>query len=78
MPWFTCRVDKAGPIEDGRVLVLLTARDVQFTRWFVATDAIKREILSTALTAMSMGFLVDAGLSSDVENSVIERLYITR
>jgi hypothetical protein len=78
MPWFTCRVDKAGPIEDGRVLVQLTARDVQFTRWFVATDAIKREILSTALTAMSMGFLVDAGLSSDVENSVIERLYITR
>ncbi len=78
MPWFTCRVDKTGPIEDGRVLVLLAAQDGQFTRWFIATDAIKREILSTALTAMSTGLLVDAGLSSADENSIIERLYMTR
>jgi len=78
MPWFTCRVDKTGPIEDGRILVLLTDQGGQFTRWFVATDAIKREVLSTALTAMSTGQLVDAGLSSPDENSIIERLYITR
>jgi hypothetical protein len=78
MPWFKCRVDKTGPIEDGRVMVLLTPQDGQFTRWFVATDAIRREILSTALTAMSTGLLVEAGLSSPDENSVIERLYITR
>lgn len=70
MPWHSCEVVRTGPAEDGVVYVML--RDVGGAfpaRWFKAEDRIKREMLATALAAMSTGYRVEALLTSVVEYS---------
>jgi hypothetical protein len=76
--WYRCVVARTGPAEDGKVYIALTDRESRFSnRWFEALDVIKREMLATALTAISANLPVDAALESDVEYSRCTRMYIT-
>lgn len=74
----TCRVERVGPSEDGNINVWLTDQGGKFSHWFVAMAAMKREILSTALTAISTGLPVDAAVSSTDEYSQLNRIYVRR
>ncbi len=76
--WFTCRVSRVGPADDGKVYVWLAEVGGKFDHWFYALDSIKREILSTALTALSVGLLVDVALESTDQYSQIGRFYAKR
>lgn len=81
MPWYVCKVDSVGPQEDGQVNIKLDAETADAwagTRWFVATDAVRKEMLAVALTALPLRLPVQARLSSTAEYTRIERLYIRR
>ncbi len=79
MPWYHCEVTRTGPAEDGVVYVMLRDTGGAFSdRWFKAVDRMKREMLATALAAMSTGRRVDAAVTSDVQYSELQRLYIVR
>jgi hypothetical protein len=55
----------------------LKAIDGSFERWFQAFPAMQKEMLATALCAMSTGMRVEAALPDSLqEYSVIERLYV--
>jgi hypothetical protein len=76
--WFRCRVVSAGPADDGVIYIQLTEVNGAWTeRWFGALEEYKREMLATALTAMSTGYTAQTELSSTDEYSVINRLYVT-
>ena len=52
--WFTCEVTAAGNSSDGTLWVQLTDVSGAFTtKWFIGTSAIEKEMLATALTAMT-------------------------
>jgi hypothetical protein len=82
MAWrFNCEVTWAGPAENGGINIALKAIDdsgaVEFERWFKAFPSMQKEMLATALCAMSTGKRVAAALPDSLqEDSVIERLYI--
>ena len=76
--WFTCTVSAAGPTEDGSIWMKLKEVGGQFERWYFAVSIVKKEMLATALTAITMGVPVLAALSTTDEWGPIERLYITR
>jgi hypothetical protein len=79
MAWKTCEVQQAGPIENGTIQIALKATDGSFGsgRWFVAFPGMQKEMLATALCAISTGMPVDAALPDNLqEGSQIERLYI--
>lgn len=77
MPWYNCRVARAGPAENGVIYVSLQDRGGAFpARWFEALATMKGEMLSTALAALTTGFSVDIALDSTVEYSVIQRMYL--
>ena len=75
--WFICNVVGAGPDENGNVVVRLTDASGAFQdRWFDAVAISKREMLATALAAMTSGFKVNALLVSTDQYSPLNRLYI--
>lgn len=79
MPWYTCKVHRAGPTEGGHIPILLqdTADPPAFpARWFTAVPEVKREMLSVALTAMSTGLKVDAEIPDITEFKNVNRLYL--
>jgi hypothetical protein len=76
MPWVDCKVTRAGPAENGTVYIALRAEDNSFHEWFVAVPAMEREMLATALTAISTGKLVSSSLSATTAYSTINRLYV--
>ena len=79
MATFICRVSGAGSTEDGSVLIKLTntGNDPQFSGWFIAAAVPRREMLATALTAISTGYKVEAHLSDTVvDTSEVHRLYL--
>lgn len=76
--WFSCRVERTGPAENGTIYVWLNDQGGKFNHWFVAADVVKREILSVALTAMSTGLLVDAAVESTKEYGILNRIYLKR
>lgn len=79
MPWFNCQVTQTGPAEDGSVYVGLWDDKGSFKdRWFKATDKIEKEILATALTAMSTGFKVAALVEAPAQYSELKRLYLVK
>ena len=79
MPWHRCDVRRTGAAENCVVYVMLRDTGGAFLgRWFKAVDQMKREILATALAAMSTGRPVDALVPSTVEYSDLNRLYIVR
>jgi hypothetical protein len=75
-----CQVSQTGPSENGEVYVNLTEKGGAFqNRWFIATPSKRREILATALAAITTGFNVNVGLDSPAaDSSQIHDMYITR
>lgn len=57
--WFNCQVVMAGPAEDENIYIRLRERQGTFERWYSAVPRIRREMLATALTAISLGLSVD-------------------
>jgi hypothetical protein len=76
--WFDCAVNYAGPAETGVVYIHLRERNGQFDRWYQAFDIVKREMLATALTAMSTGLRVTAFVDTTDEYGTLNRLYVVR
>jgi hypothetical protein len=76
MPWVECNVTRAGPAENGTVYIALRAKNNSFHNWFVAVPAMEREMLATALTAISTGNDVTTSLSATAPYSTINRLYV--
>jgi hypothetical protein len=80
MPWHTCDVVRTGPAEDGTIFIRLRDVGGAFpSRWFPAAGPTKREMLATALTAITTGLHVNAFLTSTTEyQGVVNRLYLSR
>jgi hypothetical protein len=78
MAFYSCHVLRAGPADDGEIYIWLRDQGGAFNHWFKAHDTLRKEMLMTALTAISTGFFVDAALSSPTEYGTIDRLYIRR
>lgn len=76
MPWVECNVTRAGPAENGTVYIALRAKDNSFHNWFVAVPAMQREMLATALTAISGNRDVSTHLGATSPYSTINRLYV--
>ena len=78
--WFVCEVIRVGPAEDGNIYIALNEVGGQFGgwRWYSAVSQESREMLATALTALTTGLHVTAALSTTDWYGSIERLYIAR
>jgi hypothetical protein len=86
--WFLCKVVSTGSDESGNVLVKLTTVEpgvsgVTFDPiWLNAVDISKKEMLSTALSAIATGLNVDAMIrlpgpdGKPIQGSTLYRLYI--
>ena len=75
--WYNCDVVRAGPGGDDTIAIMLRDKAGAFpSRWFVALPAQRKEMLATALTAITTGFSVRASLNAIDENTVINRLYV--
>jgi len=79
MAWATCDVNWCGPIEDGRIYLLLREIGGSFERWFQANPTVQKEMLATALMSMSSGMRCDAALPDGFgEWGMCDRLYVRR
>jgi hypothetical protein len=80
MPWHTCDVVRVGPAEDGTIFIRLRDVGGAFpSRWFPAVTSMRREMLTTALTAITTRLHVNADLTSTTEyQGVVNRLYVSR
>jgi hypothetical protein len=79
--WVTSAVTKAGPaVENSNINVQLRALEGQFAgpRWYVAAAPVKKEMLATALTAITTGLHVNAFLEGLTEYETLLRLYVSR
>jgi hypothetical protein len=75
--WYNCDVIRAGPGGDNKIYVMLRDKAGAFPeRWFVALPAQQKEMLATALTAMTTSLSVRASLDAIDENTQINRLYV--
>jgi len=75
--WFNFAVNMTGPAEDGNIYIHLRELDHSaFDRWYSAVPGMKREMLATALTAITTGKSCSALLTSTDEYGVINRLYV--
>lgn len=74
--WFDCVVNYAGPAEDGVIYIHLRDRAGAFDSWYKATDVCKKEMLATALTAITSGLPVSAALTTQDQYGVCQRLYV--
>ena len=75
--WYDCDVIRAGPGGDGSIYIMLRDKAAAFdSTWFVALPAQQKEMLATALTAVTTGLSVRASLDAITENTQINRLYI--
>ena len=76
VPWVECNVTRAGPAENGTIYIALRAKDNSFHNWFVAEPSMEREMLATALTAISAGKDVTSNVSATSPYSTVNRLYV--
>ena len=75
--WFTCQVGSAGPAENGNIYILLKDVAGAFPfQWYYAVSNERKEMLATALAAITSGFKVSAYLVSKDAYSQISRLYV--
>ena len=78
MPWVRCTVERAGPAENGVIYIALRATDNSFNNWYQAVTSMKKEMLATALTAITTDKEVDAFITNTAAYSIINRLYVIR
>ena len=77
MPWLNnATVTMAGPAENGTVYAAIIPADNSFHRWFILEPTMEKEMLATALTAVSTGKKVLTNLSSTDAYSTVNRLYV--
>jgi hypothetical protein len=87
LPWYDCTVNRVGPAADGTetanpvIFINLSDRAGAFQNyWFYAANVAKKEMLATALTALSTGSPVNAALDTPNANNnpytQCSRLYV--
>jgi hypothetical protein len=79
--WVISEVVKAGAAEDGNMYVRLASPlggEFPGSRWFPAAPGVRKEILATALTAITTRLRVNAYLEALDEYSTLNRLYVSR
>ena len=79
--WYTCTVNMAGAGWGKHCYIKLsdTADSPAFKNtWFIARDSQKKEMLATALTAMTNNMNVVVYISSPTPYSIIHAMYVTR
>lgn len=77
MPWFTCDVTRAGPAENGTIYIGLKDVGGAFPgTWFEAVPSMEKEMLATALTAVSTGKRCTVSITDTAPYSTLNRLYI--
>lgn len=77
--WYNCEVKMAGPTAGTKTYMTLShaSSTPEFTgRWFTATSGKQKEMLATALAAMSNMVQVRAHLSSTGQYSTINSMYM--
>ena len=77
--WYTCTVNMAGPGWGTHCYIKLsdTAATPAFeNRWFVALSSQKKEMLATALTAMTNNMNVWVHIDSPNAYSIIRAMYL--
>ncbi len=75
-PWATCDVTRAGPAEKGTIYMALRATDGSFQEWIIAVPQMEKEMLATALSAISGSKRVSVYLTYTAAYSTINRLYV--
>jgi hypothetical protein len=76
--WFSCKIERVGPAEDGAIYIWLNDTGGAFNHWFRAVDSMKREMLATALTAISTNGIVEVTIAATTEYSQVNRMYLKR
>jgi hypothetical protein len=76
--WFSCNVTMTGPGENGDIFVHLREVNGRFDTWFLAAASVKKEILATALTAISASLRVSAYLTTTDQYGTVNRLFVVR
>jgi hypothetical protein len=71
--WFTCEVTWVGLAEIGKIWIRLREVGGRFERWYSPVSIVRKEMLATALTAITTGFRVSAALPTTDEWGPIER-----
>jgi hypothetical protein len=75
--WYNCDVTRTGPGGDNKTYIMLRDRAGAFPeRWFVAIAARQKEMLATALTAITTSLTVRASLASTDEYAEIASLFV--
>ena len=68
---------KAGPADDSKIYIRFAEKQGAWERWFSAIEAFEKEMLATALTAISTDYEVEVQLETIDEYGRILRLYVT-
>jgi hypothetical protein len=75
--WYNCDVIRTGPGGDGNIYIMLRDKAGAFdSTWFVALPAQQKEMLATALTAVTTRLSVRVSLDATAEYTQINRLYV--
>jgi hypothetical protein len=77
--WLDSEVVRAGAAENSTIFIMLRPLGGEFpSRWFVAATPVKREMLATALTAITTQLRVNANIEARDQYSTLNRLYVAR
>jgi hypothetical protein len=73
---YVCQVVKAGAAANGKTYIWLREQSGAFNTWFIAHPATAKEMLATALVAISMGLSVEVVLTATEMNTVLLGIYV--
>ena len=77
--WLTSAEVRVGAAENGIIYMRLRPLGGEFpSRWFEAANQVKREMLATALTAITTELHVNANIEARDEYKTLNRLYVSR
>jgi hypothetical protein len=76
--WFSCNVNMTGPGENGDIFVHLREVNGRFDTWYLAAASVKKEILATALTAISASLQVSVYVTTTDQYGTLNRLFVVR
>jgi hypothetical protein len=72
-----CRVKHAGAHRQGRVYIRVKEIDGKFELWFLAPPGVQKEMLATALAALSTNRVCSIDLPEIKENAEFNEFYMT-
>ena len=76
LEWFDCRIESAGPGEDGTIWVNMSDTAGTFSQvWFIALAAIRQQVLETALAALQGNLDCHVGVTGTDADSQIYRIH---